>query len=143
MPKIMVNEDSKRSIIKIIDSWKGKLTWEKLCQKVSSELEFDQIISRHTLLAYDDIKHAFSTKKSNFKNAPEKKFGFGDLALEKAYERISTLESTNDRLEKEITATREQFVRWQYNMHRLNLDMEKINKQIDEPLVDFSRANRK
>lgn len=138
----MVDEDSKKSIIKIIDSWRGKLTWEKLCQKVSDELGFDQIISRHTLLAYDDIKHAFSTRKSNLKDAPENRFGTGNLALEKAYERISTLESTNDRLEKELVAIREQFVRWQFNMHRLNLDMEKINKHIDEPLVDFGRANR-
>lgn len=142
MPKIMVDEDSKRAIIKIIDSWRGKLTWEKLCLHVSNELEFEGVISRHTLLAYDDIKNAFSTKKEHLKNAPEIKFGTGDLALQKAYGRISTLESANARLEKEIALVREQFVRWGHNLHRLGVNMEEIYKHIDTPLVDHGRANR-
>lgn len=143
MPKILVDDDSKRLIFKIIDSWRGKLTWERLCEKVSRELNFDQVISRHTLLSYDDIKLAFSTKKTKLKDAPEHKYGTGDSALLKAYERIQILESANQRLEKEIAATREQFVRWQHNLYRMPVDMEKISRVIDEPLVDHKRATRK
>ncbi len=143
MPKILVDEYSKKSIIKIIDSWSGKLTWERLCERVSRELKLDEVISRHTLLSYDDIKLAFSTKKSNLKKAPENRYGLGDSSLQKAYERILILESANQRLEKEIAATREQFVRWQSNLYRMGVDMEKVQKVLDKPLVDFARATRK
>jgi len=143
MPKILVDEDTKRSIIKIIDSWKGKLTWETLCQKVSRELQFEKVISRHTLLSYDEIKLAFSSKKVQLKESPVHKFGTGDTALQKAYERIQTLEAANQRLEKEIAATREQFVRWQHNLYRMGVDMEQVSKFINRPLLDFERAKRK
>jgi hypothetical protein len=143
MPKILVDEDSKRSIVKIIDSWTGKLTWERLCEKVSLQLQFDDVISRHTLLSYDEIKLAFSSKKERLKQSPAHKFGTGDTALQKAYERIQTLEAANQRLEKEIAATREQFVRWQSNLYRMGVDMEQVSKIIDKPLVNFDRASRK
>lgn len=143
MPKILVDDDTKRSIIKIIDAWKGKLTWEILCQKVSRELQFKEEISRHTLLSYDEIKLAFSSKKVKLKESPAHKFGTGDTALQKAYERIQTLEAANLRLEKEIAATREQFVRWQHNLYRMGVDMEQVARDIDRPLVDFERAKRK
>jgi len=143
MPKILVDDDSKRSIFKIIDSWRGKLTWESLCEKVSRELNFDQVISRHTLLSYGDIKLAFAAQKTKLKNAPEHKYGTGDSALLKAYERIQILESAYQRLEKELAATREQFVRWQHNLYRMQVDMEQVSRVIDEPLVDHERATRK
>lgn len=141
MPKILIDNDSKRAIIKIIDSWKGKLTWERLCEKVSRDLGFNEVISRHTLLAYGEIQLAFSNKKKILKDSPANKFGTGDVALDKAYERIQTLESANLRLEAEITATREQFVRWQFNLYRMGVDMEQLN--LDKPLVNFDRAARK
>jgi hypothetical protein len=143
MPKILVDDDSKRTIFKIIDSWRGKLTWESLCEKVSRELNFEQVISRHTLLSYDDIKLAFTTKKTKLRDAPEHKYGTGDSALLKAYERIQILESANQRLEKELAATREQFVRWQHNLYRMQVDMEQVSRVIDEPLIDHQRATRK
>mgnify|MGYP001179613503 CR=1 FL=1 len=143
MPKILVDENSKKTIIKIIDSWRGKLTWGSLCEQVSRELKFEEVISRHTLLSYDDIKLAFSTKKSNLKDSSEHKYGTGDSALLKTYERVQILESANQRLEKELAATREQFVRWQHNLYRMGVDMEQVAKAIDKPLVDFDRATRK
>jgi hypothetical protein len=143
VPKILVDEDSKKEIIKIIDSWRGKLTWESLCQRVSRELKFDEVISRHTLLAYDEIKLAFSTKKTKLKTEPEHRYGTGDSALQKAYERIQILESENQRLERVVGAIREQFVRWQYNLYRIGVDMEQVNKNVDRPLVDYARASRK
>lgn len=143
MPKIVIDRDSKKAIIKMIDAWKGKLSWEELCINISKNLGLDSVISRHTLLRHDDIKVAFSSKKSLLKEEPYKPIDVGNKALEKAYERITTLEAKNARLEKEIAVIKEQFVRWQHNLYKYEYDMNLVKRRIDEPLPDFERANRK
>ncbi|MDP3210397.1 hypothetical protein [Methylotenera sp.] len=143
MPKIVIDRDSKKEIIRMIDSWKGKLSWEELCIYISNNLGLDNIVSRHTLLRHDDIKIAFANKKKILKETPTNNIDIGDKALEKAYERIKTLEAKNSRLEKEISVIKEQFVRWQHNLYKYNYDMNLVKSRIDEVLPDFDRANRK
>lgn len=142
MPKVVINRDSKKVIIKLIDAWDGKLSWEELCIVVSKKLGLEDVISRHTLLRHDDIKIAFSNKKNLLKEKTSKPIDIGNKALEKAYKRITDLEAKNSRLEKEISVIKEQFVRWQFNLYRINTDMNEINKEIDRSLPDFERANR-
>lgn len=140
MPKIIVDEYSKKEILKIIDSWQGKLTWNDLGERASRELGLESPISRFTLLSYDDIKLAFAEKKKQLKEAPVVNLATGDKALDKAYERIKSLEAKNQRLESELAVTREQFVRWQHNLYRMGVDMNEVQKVLDRPLVDFNRA---
>lgn len=143
MPKIIVDDDSKKEILKIIDSWQGKLTWNDLGERASRELGLDSPISRYTLMSYDDIKLAFTERKKQLREAPVANLDTGDKALDKAYERIKALEARNKRLESELSATREQFVRWQNNLYRMGVDMNQIQKVLDRPLVDFDRAGNK
>lgn len=128
----------------MIDAWKGKLTWEELCKNISVNLGLSSVISRHTLLRHDDIKVAFNNKKMVLKETPIQPIDLGDKALEKAYERIKNLETKNSRLEREVSAVREQFVRWQHNLYKMkNIDMTALKKNINEALPDNDRANRK
>lgn len=143
MPKIIVDEEAKRTIFKIIDGWQGKLTWNDLCDRSARELGLNESISRYTLMSYDDIKLAFTERKKKLKEEPQIKLDTGDKALDKAYERIRMLEAKTQRLEKELVATREQFVRWQNNLYRMGVDMNEIQKNLDRPLVDFDRAGQK
>lgn len=143
MPKIIVDEDSKKEILKIVDSWQGKLTWNDLGERASRELGLDSPISRYTLMSYDDIKLAFTERKKQLREAPVANLDTGDKALDKAYERIQKLEAQNRRLQAELTLTREQFVRWQNNLYRMGVDMNQIQKDLDRPLVNFDRAGNK
>lgn len=143
MPKIVINKDSKKTIIKIIDTWKGKLTWDLLCKRVTRELDLDEVVTRHTLLRYDEIKIAFKNKKDILKDSPAIKLELGDKALEKAYERILNLQTENSRLQSENSALREQFVRWQYNLYHIKgLEIKKIMDNVNHDLPPINRKKR-
>ena len=93
MPKIIVDDATCKSILRIISKWRGKLTWKLLCERVTSECGLKNNISRHTLLAYQEIQIAYNERKkmlnsegSHHRLLPESK------QLESAYIRIDKLE---------------------------------------------------
>ncbi len=62
MPKILITSDSQKVILKIIDTWKGKLTWTLLCDKIAIALGVDKI-ERQSLAAYEIIQDSYSKRK--------------------------------------------------------------------------------
>tara|TARA_R110000851_G_scaffold29912_1_gene81876 strand:- start:600 stop:1130 length:531 start_codon:yes stop_codon:yes gene_type:complete len=128
MPKVIVDDITHKSILRIISQWRGKLTWKLLCERVTRECELKNNISRHTLLAYQEIEIAYSERKkmlnsegSHHQLIPE------DKQLENVYNRIDKLEIDKKRLQSELNAMREQVVRWMYNLYQMGLNMDEMN----------------
>jgi predicted nuclease with TOPRIM domain len=132
MPKIVITSSSKKKILNVISGWQGKLSWSLLCERVTKELGLESIVSRHTLLAYEDVKIAFEEKKAWLKEQPFSSSKKDDMQLQDAYSRIDTLEAKVRSLEAEKTALTEQFVRWQYNLYYMSNNMDELNKELPE-----------
>ncbi len=97
------------------------------------------IINRVDKVYHKDIKEAFKSKKSGIQNNQNNFKKPSSLAI--ASQRIFNLESKNRLLEEENRNLKQQFVLWQYNAYKHN-----INKNIlDEPLppIDRGRSDRK
>lgn len=131
MPRTVITSNNKKKILDIIFAWKGKLSWSLLCERVTRELRLNTTISRHTLLAYEDVKIAFDEKKALLKmhSFPDPR---EDLQLQDAYERIDKLEAKVRTLEAEKSLLIEQFVRWQYNLYLMGKNMDELNKELPE-----------
>jgi hypothetical protein len=110
----------------LIDGWHPdvKLTWEKLCQQMSSRLGLTH--SRQTIQGYHRIKKSFQDKKNELKN------GKGEppktpASLSIAANKIAKLEAENSRLKKENDELLSQFVIWQYNAYAHGVSMPQLN----------------
>lgn len=132
MPKIVISDDVHKTILALLSSWKGKLTWKLLCERITRELGLEKEVSRHTLLAYKDIEIAFNTRKAMLKEAPQKYHGTEDAQLKNAYKRIDELETNNRRLHSEVSAMREQIIRWMYNLYQMGHNMDEMHAKIPE-----------
>ena len=60
--KTKITEDIQIEIEGLISSWKGKLTWDLLTQKI--QLEMGIKISRQTLISYKSLHIAYKHKKT-------------------------------------------------------------------------------
>lgn len=115
----------------LIDGWHPdvKLTWEKLCQQMSSKLGLTH--SRQTIQGYHRIKKSFQDKKNELKN------GKGEppktpASLSIAANKIARLEAENSRLKKENDELLIQFVTWQYNAFAHGVSIPKLNTPLPE-----------
>lgn len=137
MTKKLTNKE-KTLIINTIIGWSEPgITWKELCDECSTFLEHKP--SRQTLSYHKDINEAFRSKKKGIKNNQNNFKKPSSLAI--ASQRIFNLESKNRLLEEENRNLKQQFVIWQYNAYKHN-----INKSIlDEPLppIDRGRSDRK
>lgn len=61
--------DNKELILKIIDGWRGKLTYALLSEKLQKDLGLKHPPSRHTYLKHAEIKFAFDLKKEELRRA--------------------------------------------------------------------------
>ncbi len=130
MPKILITNNNKKKILDIILSWRGKLSWSLLCERVTKELDLKNKVSRHTLLAYEEIKIAFENKKEWLKENPNPSYESDSTQLQDAYSRIDKLDAKVRCLEMENTALKEQLVRWQYNLYLMGNNMDMLNKEL-------------
>ncbi len=141
MEKMMSKKLTKKDKVLIINTIIGwsepGITWEELCKECSTFL--DHKPSRQSLSYHKDVNEAFRSKKDGIKNNQNNFKKPSSLAI--ASQRIFNLESKNRLLEEENRNLKQQFVLWQYNAYKHN-----INKNIlDEPLppVDRGRSDRK
>ncbi len=132
MPKTVITSSSKKKVLNIISGWQGKLSWSLLCERVTKELGLGKTISRHTLLAYEDIKIAFEERKMWLKEHSVSSSATDNMQLQDAYSRIDKLEAKVRSLEAEKAALTEQFVRWQYNLYYMGNNMDELNKELPE-----------
>lgn len=154
--------NNKQVILSIIDSWRGKLTYDALTQKVGLELGLKRPPSRHTLLSCDELKHAYRLKKAelkakNIESIQEtksllestdklhillKNIDNDDATIAALASRVDKLENENERLntenrrlESQNNILLERFARWQHNLQKMNgVDLNKLAATIDAGL---------
>ncbi|MFV3370907.1 hypothetical protein ACNFH5_22295 [Pseudomonas sp. NY15435] len=118
------------TLINLIDSWEGKLTWEILCDAALPMIGTRP--TRQTLNSHARIKTAFGHKKGQQKDGfvPSKR----PPSLRIAEQRIRRLESEIDRLKSENSELLVRFIKWQYNAYKHGISKEKLDA--DLPRID-------
>lgn len=120
-------------VVKLLDGWRGKLTWDQLCD--ACEPILGSRPSRQTLYRYVRIKDAYSLTRRRLKEDGE------SLSLpptiKAAAERLARLNAENERLRHENECLLEQFVRWQYNAYAKGLS----DRDLNRPLPAIDRGN--
>ncbi|MGP5179056.1 hypothetical protein [Psychrobacter aquimaris] len=137
MPKQIITQKSLQVALHELDSWSGKLTWDRYAQQLAKVLGEDTI-SRHTLMSYKVLVEAFRERKESLKEA--KNSDAPDITIEFAKKQIAMLEAKVKRLESQNEKLLEQFVRWQHNAYMMpKVDMNLLNQQLDKPLPQVNR----
>lgn len=124
-------------IVKIIDEWSGpKLTWELLLGAVQKRLHARYV--RQTLDKYARISDAFTARKRELagRDPIEKR------PLSPEQKRIANLEAQVNRLKRENHNLLEQFNRWVFNGHRMQMD-NRMREAMNEPLPPVHRGASK
>ena len=124
-------------ICKILDGWRGKLTWEALAAAAQPAVR--HLYTRQALIGHDRIKMAFQVTKGRLRAQDEQKPSkseIGSVEVKAAIERMERLQAQVERLEKENKALLLQFRRWAYNASINGLDLDAL----DRPLPQIDRA---
>jgi hypothetical protein len=136
MAKHLTKKDI-QAIVTLIDSWEGKLGWEVLCDEASPLIGIRP--TRQTLSSHPEIKFAFGHQKERLKSGVSVRKRPPSLNI--AAQRIRRLETENSRLTRENERLLERFMRWQYNAHKFNVSLEKLDAPM--PYVDRDSAEKK
>ncbi|MFZ7336594.1 hypothetical protein ACLS0R_10000 [Comamonas jiangduensis] len=142
-----LSNDDLIKIVEIIDSWKGRLTWELLLDEI--EIVVGSRYSRYTFYDYPEIQNAFGFKKNLTKKSETAKGQSKsrepstpkDPRVAAALEQISRGLQKIKRLEHENSLLIEQFVRWAHNAQRKGLSIEDLNQPLSR--VERDRSNLK
>lgn len=160
--------DNRDVILRIIDGWGGKLTYDLLSVRLQEELGLKRPPSRHTYLKHAEIKHAFDLKKKELRRSKAQaideakqtfdssnklslileKFDNDDSTIKELIKIMEKIEVVNERLSSEnkrLTSQNnillERFARWQHNLQKMdNVDLNKLMCTIDEGLPAKNRS---
>lgn len=124
-----ITDKDVQKIVEIIDGWCGKLTYDKLID--ATQIPLRKRLTRQALFAHTRIRDAFDNRKKTLRGSTTGKL-VKSVELQKALERISRLESENNRLKNENEALLAQFVRWAYNAHSKGLSLEFLNMSLPD-----------
>lgn len=140
MPKIVITEESLSRVVHLIKTWKGKLTWPLLCERVSLILGTGSI-TRQTLSSYKMIQEAYSEKKIELRNETGTKPST-NTNIDFLLNQIESLEAELESANKTINQYKERFARWQYNAYMNGMRVETLDdahEMLDKPLVSIDR----
>ncbi|MPW19729.1 hypothetical protein GCT13_23225 [Paraburkholderia sp. CNPSo 3157] len=132
-----LTEESINSVIKTLDEWKGKLTWELLLDAVEAALGYRY--SRFTFAEYSQIANAFSLRKDILRGTLTRERGEPkDERLRAALAQVDRSKARADRLEAENQLLTEQFVTWALNAERNGVTIDMLNAPLPKPKRDRS-----
>lgn len=114
-------------VVRVLDAWSGKLTWEGLVDALVPRLHFRY--TRQALHKHERIRAAFTLRKKALPGStvsgPEDACKVGSDAAQ-----IARLRAENARLELENQRLLEQFVVWAYNAHTRGLSAEFLSQPL-------------
>lgn len=146
MPKILITEENIKIILKLIDTWEGKLTWTLLCNKIASALGIDKI-ERQSLAAYETIQDSYSKRKEALRNNKlEQPQVSDDVTVEYLKKQMASLEAENVRLKELNDRYKERFILWQYNAYTKGIRVDRLDDVVDvlnKPLTELDRSGHK
>lgn len=127
-----------QAVIEILDSWKGKLTWDLLLK--TAEVKIGIAYSRFTFAEYPTIANAFALRKKALSGTSKVEPSLPrDEQVRAALEQVARYRIKVDRLEAENQLLLEQFVTWAINAERSGVTMAKLNAPLPKPNRDRSR----
>ena len=123
-----LTDDAIEQIVRLLDGWEGKLTWDALIDAIGTRLHCRY--TRQALHKHQRIRAAFALRKESLGGQKETTVWRGSPQLTDAMVRIARLEAENQRLEAENYRLLEQFVVWAYNAHTRGLDKEFLSQPL-------------
>lgn len=129
-----LTDDAIEQIVRLLDSWSGRLTWEALIDAIVTRLHCRY--TRQALHRHERIKMAYTLRKEVLGQSVKDGVPRCSGQLGEAMTRISRLEAENCRLEAENRRLLEQFVVWAYNAHARGLD----KSFLSQPLPSVNRG---
>jgi len=128
-----------QAVLKILDGWKGKLTWDMLIDEVKNATGITY--SRFTFAEYSQISNAFSLKKESLRGTWDSKTNSPrDERVRAALEQAERYKAKAERLEQENQLLLEQFVTWATNAERKGVTMAMLNVPLPKPSRDRSKG---
>lgn len=126
-------------VLEILDSWKGKLTWDLLLDAVETKTEIRY--SRFTFAEYPEIANAFSLKKDALRGVlPQKRGEPRDERVRAALAQAERYKAKAERLGAENQQLLEQFVTWATNAERKGVTMSMLDAPLPKPPRDKSKG---
>lgn len=115
-----LTDDAIEQIVRLLDGWSGKLTWEALIDAIVARLHCRY--TRQALYKHERIRAAYALRKEALGGQRENEVPRGSQQVVELKGRVARLEAENQRLEAENQRLLEQFVVWAYNAHTRGLD---------------------
>lgn len=121
-------------IIRILDGWSGKLSWDLLVDSIERYLGVRY--TRQALDKHGRIKSAYQIAKERISNISSsgRRQRLAGAETGVLIQRLERLEAENARLRVENERLLEQFMTWAYNAHLKGLSKEYLNAPL--PSVD-------
>jgi|APMI01.1.fsa_nt_gi hypothetical protein len=113
------------AIVRILDSWVEKLTWEALAEQIEKQLGVRY--TRQALDRHARIKLAYQATKERLSAVPSSNKPLTKIQIQKRLADYYKLLAEVARLEKENEALLNQFVRWTYNASIRGLTVNELN----------------
>lgn len=123
-----LTDDAIEQIVRLLDGWEGRLTWEALIDALVTRLHYKY--TRQALHKHERIRVAYALRKESLRGLKVVAVPRGPGPLTDAMVRIARLEAENQRLESENQRLLEQFVVWAYNAHTRGLDKEFLSQPL-------------
>lgn len=141
MPKLVITSKSMPDVLHLIETWKGKLTWDLLCEEVMLQLQIDGV-TRQTLSSYKKIQEAFTARKQHLSESPITEMPPTDSNVEYLQNQIKSLEVELKQANKIIERYKQRFVLWQYNAYKHGVRIDSLDEaaeMLDQPLIEIKR----
>ena len=140
MPKAKLSSDDIDQIVNVLTGWRGKLTWDRLVDKIAAVL--GRTYTRQALNAHDQIKRAFDLAKRRARDGkridPAPPHGSPELVT--ALDRVEILRAEVALLKQERDGFLETFATWLYNARNRGLSERDLNQPL--PAVERHRSDR-
>lgn len=123
-----LTDDAIATVVRILDDWDGKLTWELLIEALVPRLHYRY--TRQALHKHQRIHAAYILRKESLKAPSDGSIQIATGELGECLARVARLEAENLRLEAENQRLLEQFVVWAYNAHTRGLSKDFLSQPL-------------
>lgn len=134
-----LTQDHIATVLDTLDTWRGKLTWDLLLDKL--EEVWGHRYSRFTLSSYAEVSNAFAHRKDALRGTlPTSRGTPSDPRIRAAMEQAARFKAKAERLEAENNLFLERFVTWAHNAERRGVSMDTLNTPLPKPDRDRSKG---
>lgn len=132
MAKPSLSMSDVRNIEKVLSSWNGKLTWDRLIEKIKAEYNINT--TRQTLNTYSSITSVYRDTKDRLRGVsqPVRKSPYVTLKQAELVHRIEALQRDNQQLEHQISYLKGL-------LHVISIEASEKNPLLNEVLVTIKR----